>query len=393
MTTTSDQPLSVVATSDNAADTLHTPGQPPSLTPVATSDNPPTTFRAPLPAVPLATTGVLSSAIVAGAAYQAVGVMGAVLAGGGIVVAAAVAAAAKTWRRKRVGRLGLGSSRRGGLLGGGRSGGRAAAMGGLGGRRRVAPLGRLRSAVAAGMRSTPRSAGRVARATAAASRPTRSGKVARRAGALGALAGVAASPLAAGRAARDAARRRRAAAHKLDRARRATPRTATQPTPAQRRPSVAAKVRPQAGTQTPSPRPGRTATPGRPVRAARPSTTGARGAHMALGLVEMAAQLRAAAERYEPANMQEYERDIPAALAPAMADLAGAVRALQGKAIGELPVHSAYAESLAAVARLLASAAEQAQDAAPAFRAMHEPERTRYESPRTGEQLWDVGRS
>ena len=114
---------------------------------------------------------------------------------------------------------------------------------------------------------------------------------------------------------------------------------------------------------------------------------------MALGLVDMAAQLRAAAERYEPANMQEYERDIAEALPVAMADLAGAVRALQGKAVGELPVHSAYVDSLASVVKLLASAAEQAQDAPSAFKAMHEPERMRYETPRSGEQLWDVRRS
>lgn len=111
---------------------------------------------------------------------------------------------------------------------------------------------------------------------------------------------------------------------------------------------------------------------------------------MALGLREMVADIRAAAERYEPANMKEYQQDIAEALPQVLADIAGTMRALQGKAISDLPVHSAYADALAAIARLTASAAEQAQDAPQAFKAMHEGELGRYDSPRPAEDKWDV---
>ena len=106
-------------------------------------------------------------------------------------------------------------------------------------------------------------------------------------------------------------------------------------------------------------------------------------------LSAVSAELRAAARRYQPANMMQAGRDL-AHLHEVADDFADAIRILATRAAENWPISPKVIELLAAAYAVQRKVAEALTEVGPAFRSAHAADIARHESPRAGERLWNV---
>lgn len=106
-------------------------------------------------------------------------------------------------------------------------------------------------------------------------------------------------------------------------------------------------------------------------------------------LSAVSAELRAAARRYEPANMVQAGHDL-ARLHEVAEDFADAIRILATRAAESWPIDPKVIELIAAAYVVQRKVAEALVEVGPAFRAAHATDIARHEAPRAGERLWNV---
>ena len=118
-------------------------------------------------------------------------------------------------------------------------------------------------------------------------------------------------------------------------------------------------------------------------------TGGTTMSNFAQGLRDHAEGLIAMTQQYQPESMTEYGQALQA-LPGVLAAVAEAVAAFPASPDRELPVDPAVADAVQEISAALHGISRQAEDIHGVFRAVHETELARLETPRPGEELWDI---
>lgn len=128
---------------------------------------------------------------------------------------------------------------------------------------------------------------------------------------------------------------------------------------------------------------------GGPTSGARPASTGG-GISMAQARFnEAAAEMFGAAMVYNPDGMMQVGQDF-AQLPEAFRNIAGAMQTMAKRAHDNDPLHDAIIDIMYNIYQKLHEAAKLSEDLAPAFRSLHAVDIKRIESPRRGEEKWDL---
>lgn len=108
--------------------------------------------------------------------------------------------------------------------------------------------------------------------------------------------------------------------------------------------------------------------------------------------LEAAAEMLGAAMVYRPDGMMQVGNDF-AQMPGAYRNIANAMKTMVTRAHDEDPIHPAIIDTMGQMYQKLQEVADMAEQLAPAFRALHAVDIARIESPRRGEEKWDISRN
>lgn len=108
--------------------------------------------------------------------------------------------------------------------------------------------------------------------------------------------------------------------------------------------------------------------------------------------LEAAAEMLGAAMVYNPDGMMQVGNDF-ARMPEAFRNIAGAMQTMTKRANDEDPIHPAIIDMMHNMYQKLHEVASMAEDLGPAFKSLHAVDISRIESPRRGEEKWDISRN
>jgi hypothetical protein len=109
----------------------------------------------------------------------------------------------------------------------------------------------------------------------------------------------------------------------------------------------------------------------------------------AAAFVTATAEMMGAAAVYDPQGMMQVGNDL-SQLPLALRNVAETLRVMTQRSNDNDPINPAIINTMGDIYKTLLAAATSAEDLGPMFRNLHQVDIARIESPRRGEQKWDV---